>query len=113
MIHSLETRVHGWINGLIQSECPVSKQEVKGGSLQPDSDGKVVMIVTHEDCLLSLRHLILNATDGCALSEMELAPKVRITDQVADVTCVVVRIWNAGNGVKGRIEAWGWSGDAP
>lgn len=111
---SLNARIEGWLQALIGTHGPLSTSTVLPGSLLPDADGQVVLAVSHEDCILAIRHLLIKSDCGAsplAPFSIDVAPHIKITDQIGNTSCIVLRIWEEEGVEKKRIriEAWPWT----
>lgn len=70
------------------------------------SKADVVLVVTHEECLLTLLDLL--TTRGGV--EVDVASGVNVERRVDNGRFCIVRVWWDQDGVRGRIEGWGVGG---
>ena len=98
---------------MIQTEGPVSGSTATPGSLDPDEDGKVILAVSHQGCLLAIRRILIKSDFDAVSFKVDVAPGIKITDHIGNTSCIVLRIWKdeAFEKLRIRIEAWPWSRD--
>jgi len=77
----------------------------------------VVLVVTHEECLLTLLDLLTTSSTGVPVRngsnmevEVDIAHGVDTAKRVDNGRFCIVRVWWDENGVRGRIEGWGVGG---
>ena len=98
---------------MIQTEGPLSNSVATPGSLDPDEDGKVVLAVSHHGCLLAIRSILIKSDFDAVRFQVDVAPGIKISDQIGNTSCIVLRIWKdeAFEKTRIRIEAWPWTRD--
>jgi hypothetical protein len=77
----------------------------------------VVLVVTHEECLLTLLDLLTTSSTGVPLRsggnmevEVDIAHGVDTGKRVDNGRFCIVRVWWDEVGVRGKIEGWGVGG---
>jgi hypothetical protein len=71
----------------------------------------VVLVVTHEECLLTLLDLLTSSPSGGDMEmDVDIAPGVDTAKRVDNGRFCIVRVWWDEDFVRGRIEDWGVGG---
>jgi len=76
----------------------------------------VVLVVTHEECLLTLLNLLTSNTEPGTGVQVDIAQGVDVAKRVENGRFCIVRVWwdgdgdIIGGGARGRIEGWGVGG---
>lgn len=105
----LDARIGDWLRKVLNNEPLTDTSSPDAPILRPATDDRVVLAVTHEDCLLAVRRILFRSDEANPPLQVEIAPHVKITDPLGNCTSVIIRFWreDAGDRVKARIEAWG------
>ena len=72
----------------------------------------VVLVVTHEECLITLLDLLTNDSEPGRVVQVDIAQGVDVAKRVENGRFCIVRVWWDGDGcgASGRIEGWGVGG---
>jgi len=74
----------------------------------------VVLVVTHEECLLTLLNLLTDNSEPGTGVQVDIAQGVDVRKRVENGRFCIVRVWWDGDGdrggARGRIEGWGVGG---
>jgi hypothetical protein len=97
---SLKERLQEWLSDLISNHTPPTSP--LNSPIAP-SKADVVLVVTHEECLLTLLDLLTDSE----VVQVDVAKGVDVGRRVDNGRFCIVRVWWDGDGARGRIEGWG------
>lgn len=113
--NSLDARQREWLLTVLQTHLPPTTPS-KGGLANPSNDedeSEVILAVSHEDCITSLRNVLLETDPGLKVVDTEVAPGLDITGRPTNSKLAKVRFWReegeegTPSAIKARVEAWG------
>jgi len=102
---SLTARLQEWLSTLLTNHTPPSSPHNCPTTPIP---ADVVLVVTHEECLLTLLDLLTHSSNEASLDvDLDVAHGVDTARRVDNGRFCIVRVWWDVDGARGRIEAWG------
>ena len=112
---SLDARQREWLKTVLQNHLLTTAPFKSGlGSPSRDEDeSEVILAVSHEDCITSLRNVLLETDPSVKVVDTEIAPGLDITGRPTNSKLAKVRFWreegedDTSPSIKARVETWG------
>lgn len=106
----LDARLREWLNAVLAVHLPASTAGKSEATKEEDSE--IVLAATHEDCIVSLRDVLLAVDPEIKVADTEVVPGLDTTCRPMNSKLVKIRFWREGGGggstsvIRARFETW-------